>query len=240
MVIRIAIVEDDEKTAETLERYIGRYAAESGTAVAATRFSDGMHIVTDYRPVYDIILMDIQMKLLSGMDAAKRIREMDKGVTLIFITNMAQYAVKGYAVGALDFLLKPVSYFALSQQLKRSVERLGRGKDDFLLLPVDDGMVKLDLARIIFIEVFRHTVTVHAKDGEYGLSRPMKEVERELAGKNFFRCNNCYLVNLAHVRSINGHTTDVGGHSLAVSRPRRKAFAAAFADYVGRGFATSR
>jgi DNA-binding LytR/AlgR family response regulator len=182
--------------------------------------------------------MDIQMKLMSGMDAAKRIREMDEGVILIFITNMAQYAIKGYAVGALDFLLKPVSYFAVSQQLKRSVERLGRGKDDFLLLPVDDGMAKLELARVTYIEVFRHTVTVHTADREYSLSRPMKEVESELAGKNFFRCNNCYLVNLAHVRSIGGYAADVGGESLTISRPRKKAFTEAFADYVGRGFAS--
>ena len=114
---RIAIVEDDPQEAAKLRGYAERYAAESGKPLEITLFSDGEDIVTDYRPEYDIIFLDIQMKRLDGMSAAERIRLLDADVVLIFVTNMAQYAIRGYAVDALDFLLKPVPYFAFSQEM---------------------------------------------------------------------------------------------------------------------------
>ncbi|MDR1093061.1 MAG: LytTR family DNA-binding domain-containing protein [Clostridiales bacterium] len=252
MSVRIAIVEDDDKNAETLQQYIRRYAAESGTAFSVIRFSDGMDIVTNYKPVYDIILLDIQMKLLSGMDAAEYIRKLDKSVILIFITNMAQYALKGYAVDALDFLLKPVPYFAFSQQLKRSVARLEAGRSEFLLLPIEDGMVKLDVSQIVFIESLKHRLTAHTRGDAYSffsctaLTRggayrffpcAMKDLESSLDQNVFSRCNNCYLVNLAYVKAVKGDTVTVSGHDLAISRLRKKTFLAALAEYVGKGYA---
>ena len=81
-----------------------------------------MDILENYRPVYDIVFLDVEMKHLDGMETARRIRALDADVVLIFITNMAQYAIKGYAVGALDYVLKPVPYFAFSQQLQKAVD----------------------------------------------------------------------------------------------------------------------
>ncbi|MDR1093478.1 MAG: LytTR family DNA-binding domain-containing protein [Clostridiales bacterium] len=233
--VRIAIVEDDDKSAETLKQYLDRYAAENRTVFTVMRFTDGMDIATDYKPVYDIILMDIQMKLLSGMDAAEYIRKFDRRVILIFITNTAQYAVKGYTVGALGFLLKPISYFAFSQQIRCSVVRLNEGRAGFLLLPAEGGMVNVDISQIVFIESSKHNMTAHTREGAYRFRGTIKELESKLGGKNFFRCNTCYLVNLAYVKAIKGCDVTVGKHRLVISQPRRKAFLAALADYVGRG-----
>ena len=106
--IRVAIVEDEAEIREQLMGYVQRYTRQYGTAFEVKTFADGLEILEDYRPAYDLILLDIEMKHLDGMETARRIRELDPDVMLVFITNMAQYAIKGYAVGALDYVLKPV------------------------------------------------------------------------------------------------------------------------------------
>lgn len=106
--IRIAIVEDEAAVRQQLEGYVQRYTRQYGTEFEVHLFEDGIEILDDYRPVYDLILLDVEMKHLDGMETAQRIRALDNEVNLIFITNMAQYAINGYAVGALDYVLKPV------------------------------------------------------------------------------------------------------------------------------------
>ena len=112
--IRIAVVEDEKESQEQLVSYISRYEKESEKKFEVTVFSDGMDIVENYDPVWDIIFMDIRMKHLDGMQAAEKIRKYDPAVVLIFITTMAQYAIRGYEVDALDFVLKPVAYAQFS------------------------------------------------------------------------------------------------------------------------------
>lgn len=101
-----------------------QYEKENGEAFDITIYSDGDQIVNKYRSQYDIILMDVEMKFMDGMSAAEEIRKVDTEVVIIFITNMAQYAIRGYAVDALDYVLKPVSYFAFSQRLNRAIGRM--------------------------------------------------------------------------------------------------------------------
>ena len=122
--IKIAIVEDEAMYAKQLEEFLHQYEAENYEAFDITIYSDGDQIVNKYKSQFDIILMDVEMKFMDGMSAAEEIRKMDSEVVIIFITNMAQYAIRGYAVDALDYVLKPVSYFAFSQRLNRAIERM--------------------------------------------------------------------------------------------------------------------
>lgn len=117
--IKIAIVEDEAAVRDQLTDYVRRYTRQYGTEFEVTCFTDGDEILENYRPAFDIIFLDVEMKRLNGMETAQRIRELDDDVLLIFITNMAQYAIKGYSVGALDYVLKPVPYFAFLHSCKR-------------------------------------------------------------------------------------------------------------------------
>jgi DNA-binding LytR/AlgR family response regulator len=237
MSIKIAVVDDEKESADALEEYIRRYGRENGESFDITWFRDGIDIASDYKPLFSIIFLDIQMKGLNGMAAAEKIRRFDPQVILIFVTNMAQYAIKGYSVGALDFLLKPVPYFAFSQLFQRSVDRVKRSRDNFLLVPSDNGLIKVDVSEIIFIEILNRKIIVHTERKEYGLPATMKELEERLGGCGFFRCNYCYIVNLAYVREVSGCIVKAGGgggvYDLAISRPRKKAFMEALTDHVG-------
>lgn len=231
--IRIAMVEDEAAVREQLQGYIQRYTRQYGTEFAVTEFTDGVEILDEYRPVYDIVLLDVEMKHLDGMETAQRIRELDKDVVLIFITNMAQYAIKGYAVGALDYVLKPVPYFAFSQQLQKAEEKLRRRARHYLAVPVEGGLRRLDTAQIYYMESEGHRVHFYTEEGEFSAPGALKTFEEKLAGLPFARCNSGYLVNLAQVKGVQQGVAQVGPYELQVSRPKRKSFLAALADYIG-------
>ena len=98
-------------------------------------FSDGDEILDDFRADYDLILLDIQMKHLDGLETAEKIRELDRNVYLVFVTNLANYAIRGYSVQAFDFVLKPVNYMMLKQLLQR-IDKLVSSRQQAFCLSV--------------------------------------------------------------------------------------------------------
>lgn len=231
--IRIALVEDEVKVQEQLAKYIHRYAKENNERFDITIFSDGDEIASDYKANYDIILLDVQMPRLDGMSAAELIRTMDKEVILIFITNMANFAIRGYAVDAMDFVLKPVPYFAFSQELNKAIARLRMREKSYVVLPIEGGFVRLCVSDIHYVESYGHRLMIHTSMGEYSVADTMKNMGQQLAQHNFFRCHNSYLVNMEYVERVNHNIVTVFGVDLQISRPKRKAFMAALADYIG-------
>ena len=231
--IRVAIVEDEAAVREQLAGYVQRCTRQYGTLFEVTMFTDGLEILEEYRPVYDIIFLDVEMPQLDGMETARRIRAMDSEVQLIFITNMAQYAIRGYSVGALDYVLKPVPYFAFSQQLLKAVARLEKRAKHYLTVPVEGGLRRLDTASIYYLESEGHRVHFYTDEGDFSAPGTLKAFEEKLADCPFARCNSGYLVNLAQVRELRQSTVQVGPCELQVSRPKRKAFLAALTDYIG-------
>ena len=231
--IKIAIVEDEAAVRDQLTDYVRRYTRQYGTEFEVTCFTDGDEILENYRPAFDIIFLDVEMKRLNGMETAQRIRELDDDVLLIFITNMAQYAIKGYSVGALDYVLKPVPYFAFSQQLQKALGQLEKRERHYLAVAVDGGMRRLDAAEIYYLESEGHKVHFYTEKEDFVVSGTLKNYEEKLVGRAFARCNSGYLVNLAQVSGVQQDMVQVGPYTLQISRPRRKAFMAGLADYIG-------
>jgi DNA-binding LytR/AlgR family response regulator len=233
--IRVAIVEDDFESQDRLREYIERYGAEFKETFEVAVFQDGEEIVQQTAGRFGIIFLDVKMERMDGLTAARRIRAVDEDVILIFITNMAQYAIKGYEVDALSYLLKPVPYFAFSQELKRSIRRLEkRATTNYLTLTTENGIARLDSAKILFVERDRHRVVFHAEKKAWSAVGTIRETELTLQGGDFFRCNSGYIVNMAHVTGVQDNFVLVGEYKLQISRPRKKVFLAALTDYYGR------
>ena len=123
---RIAIVEDQDETRECLNRFVRQYAEEQRVQVEISLITDGSEIAEHYTPGFDIIFMDVEMPRLDGFGAAEAIRAVDAEVVLVFVTNMAQYAIRGYEVDALDYVLKPVNYYQFCTKLSRAIQRVQR------------------------------------------------------------------------------------------------------------------
>jgi len=231
--VRIAIVEDDKKYQEQINDYLLRYQKEFEVQIEISTFEDGTKIEENYRPVFDIILMDIEMPLMDGMTAAKRIRSVDSEVVIIFITNMAKYAIRGYEVHALDFVLKPINYFMFILKMDNAMKMVHRKEGKCLLLNLENGIKKLSTGDIYYIEVINHSLYYHTIEGVIRYWGTLKDIETQLEGVPFKRCNTCYLVNLKYVSGVLQNTVVVAGEKLQLSRSKKKEFMQAVANYIG-------
>lgn len=230
--LRIAVVEDDKTYAAQLKEYLVRYGTEKNQKISVALFPDGEDIVTDYSAEFDIILMDVEMAFMDGMTTAERIREKDNEVVIIFITNMPQYAIQGYKVDALDYVLKPISYFAFSQRIDRALTRVKKKEATYITVAQKGGKKKLNVDKICYVEVRDHDLIYHSTKGDIVTKSSMKEAEDTLGGTKFFRCNRCYLVNLEYVEDFRGNDVTVASDVIQVSRARKKAFMDALNDYM--------
>ncbi len=230
--IEIAIVEDEQIYKDQLTEYLKQYESETGEQMHVTYFPDGAEIVEDYRGGFDIILMDIQMKYMDGMTAAEKIRQLDQAVILMFITNMTQYAIRGYEVDALDYIVKPVEYFSFKKKIQRAIDRIPKKQQDVLSISVDGGVRKLPLKDVLYIESIGHNLRYHMVDAEYENRATMKDTEEALSQYHFYRIGKSYLVNLARVDAIQGGNCVIQGEALPISRQKKKEFMETLSRYM--------
>ncbi len=229
---QLAIVEDEDSYAAQLVEYIDKYQAESGNYFKVTRFTDGDEITNGYKGQFDIILMDIEMKLMDGMTAAEEIRKLDNDVIIMFITNMTNYAIRGYQVDALDYVLKPVSYFAFSQKLGRAISRIKKTPSKIISVDMPSGVKKLEIDNIFYIESEGHNLNFYTTSGEFTIRAKMGDFEEQLSPYNFFRSNKGYLVNLKYVDGVENGSCIIAGKKLLISRARKNDFMTALTDYM--------
>lgn len=233
--VKVAIVEDEQEASDVLLSHFKRYEKENGTEFHTAVFRDAVTFLTGYTPDYDMVLMDIELPNLNGMNASKKLRELDRNVTLIFVTNMAQYAIKGYEVEASDFIVKPVFYYDFKLKLKRALDRIDlSGQEGRIAVKVDDAVRCLNAVDIKYVEVIKHNIIYHLQGGgELTAYGTLKEIEQKLPASSFSRCNHCYLVNLRYVTDVKDFTVTVGGERLLISHPKKKDFVKALNDYLG-------
>lgn len=181
----IAVVEDSAQDRAVLDSYLEKYQQEKNCHFQITHFSDGDEIALGYKGGYDLILMDIEMTFMDGMSAAEEIRRADPEVLIIFITNSPQYAIKGYAVQALDYILKPLSYYAFCQRMNHVRELLGRRQKHFLTVPCAGGVQKLDASDILLCRNLRPRPAVPHQAGRGAFHRLHARCGAEAAAGEF-------------------------------------------------------
>ncbi len=232
---RIAIVEDELECRQQVSEYINQYGQENEIHFEIEAFNDGKDIMDANDRSFDVIFFDVEMPKVNGMDAAKFIREKDKNVVIVFITNLAQYAIQGYSVGALDFVLKPINYYSFSLRLNRALERVKNKETANVIITTAEGMKRLNTGKIYYVEIVNRMLHYHTKDGEYIVRGTMQDAEADLKDYHFVRCNYWYLVNLRYVSAIQKNIVFVADSKLEISRRNKSAFVKAVTDYIGGG-----
>ncbi len=232
--IHIAICDDERTLVDSLKELIRQYGLEKSVEIKITIYYDGLELIEKYDTTIDLIFLDIQMKLLDGLRAAKRLRELDAGVGIIFLTTLTQYGLEGYKYQALDYIIKPLKYARLKSELDRFLSRRKKEESPFIVVNNDSGKYKILLDSLRYVETFNRNLLFHSEQENIICYKSMKEVAKELAPHGFVRCHSGCLVNLAYVKGVKKlEISLITGETLAISQPKRKEFMEKLTEYWG-------
>lgn len=222
--ISVAIVEDNHTEAENLYSLLKQYGDEVGTEIKITKFENGFKFLDGYKAIYDVVFLDIEMPEMDGMSCARKLREFDQSIYIVFVTNVAKYAIQGYEVNALDYFLKPARYHDIKMRME-TVRRQKNISDFSIVIPFQGGMKKLSVNEIVYVESQAHDITFHTESEDFvNRGATLKQYEKALTDHGFFRCNTCYIVNLKYCTAVNENMVRCGNEELQISRARKKEF----------------
>lgn len=235
--MKIAIVDDSREDAYLLSGYISRYGKENDIEIYTSVFYASFDFLEEYHGEYDAIFLDIEMPGSNGLDVAREIRSKDEGVGIVFVTSMAQYAIHGYEVNAIDFIVKPVGYYDFSVKLEKAFRFCRRRGRHYIMVNDKDGIRRFSAKDIVYIEKERDFLIFHTKQGESRCRGSMKTIKEKMGELPFTECISGCLVNLEYVSYIGKDSVMLEVNTeLPLSRRLKKQFSREYVEYMGGGF----
>lgn len=231
--MKAAIVDNEIKDRETLSEYMMRYQKENGITIHTDIFSGSFEFLEKFRADYDIIFLDIEMPGMDGLETAHEIRRSDQSAGIIFVTNMAQYAIRGYEVNAIDFMVKPVNYYNFADKIERAITFSSKRAKKYIVLKNGEEIIKIPLSDLTFVEKDGNHLVFHTENGEFRERGSMQGLKEKLDRDTFAECISGCMVNLAYVEKLGKDTVLAAGIELPMSRRLKKEFIQKFMDYVG-------
>ena len=233
--MKIGILDDERSTAELLCEFVTEYLGKKNIRGDVRTFGDAKELLSAFDNSYDMLLLDIEMPGMNGMEAAHEIRKTNGSVVIVFVTNMTQYAIEGYEVDAADYILKPLDYFEFALKFEKAIGKIYTIRDKNISLKTDSGTAVVKISSLQYVEVLRNYLYYHTDSGELRVRGTMKNAEAELSGCDFSRINNGYLVNMRRITNINGYTVVLDGNTeLIISRGRKADFMQEYLKFTGR------
>lgn len=233
--MKVAVLDDTIEDAQRLLDYINQFQEHQSCLIQTDVYHSSMDFLEEYHSQYDVIFLDIEMPGEDGLKVAHEIREKDTSVGIIFVTNIAQYAIHGYEVNAIDFIVKPVGYFLFAEKLEKAIRFAQRRKKHDLVVNDEDGIYRIPIEEVFYIKKERNDLIYYTSQGELRERGTIRIMKEKLAGLAFEECNSGCLVNLSQVRRIGKENITVGTFSLPLSRRMKKQFTQSYIDYLGGG-----
>lgn len=221
--INIAIIEDSQEDFEYLAEGIQKYSEQSQEPVAIFHYESAIKFLDEYKFEFDIIFMDIALPDINGVMASEKLRKKDNDVAIVFVTNLAHLAIKGYSVSATDFIVKPVNYYKLYSLLEKLVKKIKYNRDNYMTIFTIHGMERMSLSDIMYVEAKAHRITFHLTQREVTYSDTLTACGKNLPESDFVRCYQSFIVNLHYVDSFNGSEILMKDKTkIPVSRSKKK------------------
>lgn len=232
--IRIAIVEDSKEDLTNCLSLLERYSKEKNIAFDIQTYENGDAFLMRFKSQYDFIILDINLTAINGIDVARSIREKDEEVIIMFATNLAKYATRGYEVDAIDFALKPLTYASFYLRLEKVVKKLNKKSNYFLVVPCDGGFNKININDVLYVEVIAHDIIFHlVNEDSIVTSGTLKKYDEQLKKYWFIRCNSCYLVNAHKIKRVEKLEIQlINDEIIIISHPKKKSFMETFRKFV--------
>ena len=221
MPLSISIWEDEKFYRDILKEYIHSILKSEYIEYELSIYSSGTEFFNNIDKKVDILLLDICLINESGMDIARKLRDINIKTEIIFITSMQNYVYEAYEVKAFRYMLKPIEYDLLSKYLKDCISEI-LNKNNMIVIKSNKNTLVLPINNILYIEVVRKIVTIYVLDGQHKIEISLKKLEKQLLNYSFFRCHNSYLVNLKAISGIKGNFIIINDYEVPVSRSKYK------------------
>lgn len=232
--MRVAVVDDISEDAQAMKENLERFGREQNIEMEIHMFDNAGKFLAEYEEACpELVIMDIDMPGINGMEAAHKMRQTDDNVALLFVTNMKHYALEGYSVDALDYLIKPVEYENFALRLHKARRYILRNRDENILIYAAGEKIVLRVSEIYYVESLLHNLIYHSVQGDYKVRNSMTRAEQALRQYSFASCNKSYLVNLRYVESIGKDEVKVAGTALKISRGKKAEFINQYTRYLG-------
>lgn len=177
--------------------------------------------------------MDIDMPGKDGLSIAREWRKLDPLTMLVFVTNMAQLAVRGYEVDAIDFLVKPLSKEAFSLKMRRVLGRLHIDKDSTISIS-DEGIIHIILKdHLQYFEIQGHYIVYHTTDGVFREYSSLNNAIKKVSDERFFQCNRGTVINFSFVKAISPDSLFIAEKQIPISRSLKKPFMENYVRFLG-------
>lgn len=198
---KLAICDDITDDRKYILHLCEEWAQKSGYSLQIREFSSAENFLFQYEEEndFDILLLDIEMDAMDGVTLAKKLRQENDTVQIVFVTGYSDYIAEGYEVSALHYLMKPVKVEKLAVVLDRAVEKLGKN-ERMLYLKNSGEMIRIPCYQIRYIEVQLNYITIHAKE-VYTVKRTLGDVSKEL-DERFYRVGRSFIVNLQYISRV--------------------------------------
>lgn len=232
--MRIAVVDDSIEDAQRIAGYLEQFQAEHNLNFQIKVFYASFDFLEEYHGNYDVIFLDIEMPGSDGLEAAREIRKRDRTVGIIFITSLAQYAIDGYEVQAIDFMVKPVGYYNFSVKLEKAFRFIESRREQDILITNKEGIVRIMVSEILYIEKDRDYLVIHTKDGCFRTRGSIKEIKDKIGMLPFSECTSGCLIHLDYVKRVGKESVVLtSGQELPLSRRQKKQFTQDYINFVG-------
>lgn len=236
--ISIAICEDEKIYRDKLKEFLKRILEQKKYNVEefdnGESFLDRFESDESYRENLNIVLLDIQMDGINGMDVARKIREWNKKLKIIFITAVPDFLADGYEVKAFRYLLKPIGYEDFCRHFGKCLEEITNNKESSIVINDlnTDKIVVIPTESILFVETYGRNLLVHTEKNVYKIYKTIGSMEEKLDSDTFFRLHRGYIVNISRIESIKGRTAIVAGNEVMISRDKIKELKERVMDYI--------
>ena len=230
--MKIALIDDDANCKTILKNHLIRYGAENGQTFQIDSFDSGMEFLCG-SCAYDAAFLDVQMPHLDGIETARAIRGKNSDICIVFVTNYAEYAIKGYEVRAFDYILKPVLYGNFCICMEKIFRAQYAKEKPTVMIEYDGELICLPASDIFYVESNLHYITYHTKNGTYRKRGKLDDVAEALSPYAFARASASYLVNLRYCEAVKENAVIIAGTALSISRSHKKAFREELTAFLG-------
>lgn len=228
----IAVVDNDLSSFSNIKDYIEKISKENELGFNITHYPNGMEFLLAYRPVFDIVILEVEIPRVNGLQIAKSVKEIDPDALIIFMATLSKYAINSYECGAFDYILKSVTYDTFKERFIRAINAIVKQRKKEIIIPIRNGFLRTDILSIDYIESMGHKIVIHLNGEKYTAYGKISNVLNSLPKNTFFQTNRSYLVNLRSVRGLDENYVLVGMDRIPLSKGRRGDFIEAFNGFI--------